>query len=125
MRRRAARPAARRGVLLVACASLCWSSGALIVRLVSTGPWTTSFWRSLCASVFLVLVLWGGRRRGIVAQWREGGRPMLMVAACMALAATCFIFSLAHTSVANTLLLMSTGPFVTGLLAFVLLGERF
>ena len=42
----------------------------------------------------------------------------------MSVASTCFIFSLAHTSVANTLLLMSTGPFVAGLLGFILLGER-
>jgi drug/metabolite transporter (DMT)-like permease len=42
----------------------------------------------------------------------------------MALASTCFIFSLAHTSVANTLILMSTGPYVAGLLGFLLLGER-
>jgi drug/metabolite transporter (DMT)-like permease len=108
----------------VACAALCWSSGALIVRLVTTSPWTTSFWRSLCASVFLALVLWRVRRRGIVRQWRDGGGPMLVVAVCMALASTCFIFSLAHTSVANTLLLMSTGPYVTGVLAWVVLGER-
>jgi len=42
----------------------------------------------------------------------------------MALASTCFIFSLAHTTVANTLILMSTGPYVAGLLGWMLLGER-
>jgi drug/metabolite transporter (DMT)-like permease len=42
----------------------------------------------------------------------------------MAVASTCFIFSLAYTSVANTLILMSTGPYVAGLLGWVLLGER-
>src|SRR5204863_19556 len=42
----------------------------------------------------------------------------------MAGASTCFIFSLAHTSVANTLILMCTGPYVAGLLGWLLLGER-
>jgi drug/metabolite transporter (DMT)-like permease len=117
-------PAARRGALLVASAAICWSSGALIARLVATGPWTTNLWRSLFASLFLGAVLWIIRRRSIVAQWREGGRPVLAVAACMALSSTCFIFSLAHTSVANTLILMSTGPYVAGLLGWLVLGER-
>ena len=117
-------PAVRRGALLVACASLCWSTGGLIVRLVSTGPWTTMFWRSLFASLCLGLVLWVARRKSIVLQWREGGRPVLAVAMCMALASTCFILSLAHTSVADTLLLISLGPFVAGLLGWMLLGER-
>ena len=123
-RRDPATPAARRGALLVACAAVCWSSGGLIARLVTTSPWTTSLWRSLFASLFLALVLWVVRGRGIFAQWRDGGRPVLVVAVCMALASTCFIFSLAHTSVANTLILMSTGPYVAGLLGWMLLGER-
>jgi drug/metabolite transporter (DMT)-like permease len=123
-RRGPATPAARRGALLVACAAVCWSSGGLIARLVTTSPWTTSLWRSLFAAIFLSLVLWMARRRSTFAQWRDGGRPVLAVAACMAMASTCFIFSLAHTSVANTLILMSTGPYVTALLGFLVLGER-
>ena len=103
---------------------MCWSSGGLIARLVTTRPWTTSLWRSLFASVFLALVLWMVRRRNIFSQWRDGGRPVLAVAVCMAVASTCFILSLAHTSVANTLILMSTGPYVAGLLGWMLLGER-
>jgi len=117
-------PATRRGVLLVACAAVCWSSGGLIARLVTTTPWTTSLWRGLFATLFLTVVLRIVRGRGIVAQWRDGGRPIAAVAACMALASTCFIFSLAYTSVANTLILISTGPYVAGLLGWLMLGER-
>jgi len=112
------------GTLLVACAAVCWSSGGLIARLVTTGPWTTSLWRSLSASLFLAVVLSIVRRRGIVAQWLAGGWPIAAVAACMALASTCFIFSLAYTSVANTLILISTGPYVAGLLGWLWLDER-
>ena len=116
--------AARRGALLVACAAVCWSSGALIARLVGTSPWTTNFWRSVFAALFLAAVLTIARRRSILAQWREGGLPVVLVALCMAIASTCFIFSLAHTSVANTLILMSIGPYVTGLLGWLVLSER-
>jgi drug/metabolite transporter (DMT)-like permease len=120
----AAGGATRRGALLVAGAAVCWSSGALIARLVATTPWTTSLWRSLFASVFLAVVLSIARRRSILAQWRDGGRPVAAVAVCMAIASTCFIFSIANTSVANTLLLMSTSPYVVGLLGWLVLGER-
>src|SRR6058998_3014515 len=123
-RRDPATPATRRGALLVACAAVCWSSGGLIARLVTTTPWTTSLWRSLFASLFLAAVLWIVHGRSILAQWRDGGRPVAAVAVCMALASTCFLFSLAHTSVANTLILISTGPYVAGLLGWLWLGER-
>src|SRR5262249_33779573 len=116
--------ATRRGALLVACAALCWSSGSLIVRLVGTSPWTTNLWRSFFASVFLALVLWVIRGRGIVAQWRDGGRPVGAGAGCLAGASAGFVFSLAPTPVAHPLILMSMGPYVTGLLGWILLGER-
>jgi drug/metabolite transporter (DMT)-like permease len=119
-----AAPATRRGALLVVGAALCWSSGGLIARLVTTGPWTTTLWRSLFAALFLTAVLGIARGRSIVGQCRDGGRPVLAVAACMALASTCFILSLSLTSVANTLVLMATGPYVAGLLGWAILGER-
>jgi drug/metabolite transporter (DMT)-like permease len=123
-RRDTATPATRRGALLVACAAVCWSSGGLIARLVATNPWTTSLWRSVFASLFLALVLWLARGRDLFTHWRAAGPPVLAVAVCMALASTCFIFSLAHTSVANTLILISLGPYVAGLLGWLLLAER-
>lgn len=116
--------AARRGALLVIGAAVCWSSGGLIVRLVGTSPWTTSLWRSVFASLFIAAVLRVVRGRSIVEQWRAGGLPVLAVAVCMALASICFIFSLASTSVANTLILMATGPYVAGLLGWLVLDER-
>ena len=113
--------ATRRGALLVAGAAACWSSGALITRLVTTGPWTTTLWRSLFASLFLAAALRLAGGGGVIARWRG---PVVPVALCMALASTCFIFSLSLTSVANTLILMNTGPYVAGLLGWLLLGER-
>jgi drug/metabolite transporter (DMT)-like permease len=115
---------ARRGALLVAGAAMCWSSGGLIARLVGTDPWTTSLWRSVFASLFLGLVLSRLGRHPVRLPWRRGGGVVVVAAACMALSSTCFIISLAHTSVANTLILMSTGPYVAGLLGWLLLGER-
>lgn len=112
---------ARRGVLLVASAALCWSSGGLITRLVTTDPWTTSFWRSLFASIALTLVLSIRSGPGALAGLRG---PAVVAAACMALSSTCFILALSRTSVADTLILMATGPYVAGLLGWLLLGER-
>jgi drug/metabolite transporter (DMT)-like permease len=108
----------------VAAAAVCWSSGGLIARLVTTDPWTTNLWRSAFCAAFLALVLRASRGRHIVAQWRAMGAPGLAVAACMSLASTCFILALARTSVANTLILMSVGPYVAGLLGWLWLGEQ-
>ena len=114
---------ARRGALLVAAAACCWSAGGLIARLVATDPWTTSFWRGVCAAAFLAAVAalrarasGGGRRRLGGAAWA--------FACSIAAASTCFLLALHRTSVANTLVVMSTGPYLAGLLAWLFLGER-
>lgn len=112
----------RRGALLVAAAATCWSSGGLIVRLVSTDAWTTNAWRGAFASVFFVLVvvlLHRGER-----PWRRMGWPGVAVGLGLGAASFFFILSLSRTSVANTLILMSVGPYITGLLGWLLLGER-
>ena len=111
-------------MLLVAGAATCWSSGALIARLVSTDAWTTTLWRSVFSATFLVIVVALVRRQGVLAQWRAVGWPGLGVAACMATASICFLLSLSLTSVANTLILMSVGPWAAGLLGWIVLGER-
>ena len=111
-------------MLLVAGAAACWSTGALIARLVSTDPWTTTLWRSVFSGTFLVTVVALVERRGVIAQWRAIGWPGFAIAACMAAASICFILSLSLTSVANTLILMSVGPWAAGLLGWLLLGEH-
>lgn len=111
-------------MLLVAGAAACWSSGGLIARLVTTDAWTTLAWRSAFSAVFLMAVVAIVRRRGVLAQWRAIGWPGAGVAACLATASTCFILSVTRTSVANTLILMSIGPWVAGVLGWLLLGER-
>jgi drug/metabolite transporter (DMT)-like permease len=111
-------------MLLVAGAATCWSTGGLIARLVTTDAWTTTLWRCVFSAAFLIVVVAIVRRQGVITQWRAIGWPGFGVAACMATASTCFILSLSRTSVANTLILMSVGPWVAGLLGWLVLGER-
>jgi len=113
---------ARRGALLVAAAACCWSSGGLIARLVAADPWTTSFWRGLCAAAILTAV--GALRTRMTGARRPRlGWPAWAFAVCTASASTCFLLALDRTSVANTLVLMSTGPYLAALLAWLFLGE--
>lgn len=111
------------GLLFVAGAAACWSSGGLLVRLVSTDPWTTTMWRCVFSAAFLTLIVRLTRGGNLVAQWRSVGWPGFALAVCLAVASTSFILALARTSVANTLILISIGPYVAGLLGWLMLAE--
>jgi drug/metabolite transporter (DMT)-like permease len=116
--------AARSGRLLVGAAAMCWSTGGLIARLVDTDPWTTVFWRGIFCAAFLVAVtaLREGRRTPGVFLGMGGGG--LAMAACFAIASTCFIMALHRTAVANVLIIQSLSPFMAGLLGWIWMGER-
>ena len=114
----------RRGILLIASAAICWSSGGLIARLVATDGWTTVFWRSCFCALFLLAVIALGARGRIRPVFRAMGLPGVAMGLCFAAASTCFIMALRRTSVANVLIIHSTAPFIAGLIGWLWLGER-
>jgi drug/metabolite transporter (DMT)-like permease len=117
--------ARRRGLALVGLSALIWSTGGLIVRsLESADVWTTVFWRSLFAVLFLVAFI-AVRDRGQAFQvFRAIGRPGLVVGLCFTSASIGLVLALSLTSVANTLIMISTAPLIAALLGRVVLGER-
>jgi drug/metabolite transporter (DMT)-like permease len=117
-----------RGVVFVAAAALFWSLGGLLARVVDTDTWTTVFWRSIFAAAFLlgVTLFQEGRAawpRVHRIAWGMGW-PGVAMALCFATASTCFINALARTTVANTLVIQSTSPFIAALLGWAWMGER-
>lgn len=116
--------AARSGRLLVGAAAMCWSTGGLIARLVDTDPWTTVFWRGLFCAAFLAAVTALRERGRTPGVFLGMGWPGLAMAACFAIASTCFIMALHRTSVANVLIIQSLSPFMAGLLGWLWMGER-
>jgi drug/metabolite transporter (DMT)-like permease len=119
-----ARAQYRRGALLVAGGALAWSSSGLIVRTTATDAWTTLFWRSVFASLFLLIYVALRDRRGAVVAFRDLGLPGLGVAASFATSMGCFILALKETAVANVLIFQAAAPFVAAILAWLWLGER-
>jgi drug/metabolite transporter (DMT)-like permease len=106
-------------------AGLCWSTGGILVRsVVLTDPWEIVFWRSMFMVVFMmgILTLW--HRAKVIEKILEVGLPGILAGALLASTFFFFILSVTRNTVANTLVLMSVGPFFVALSARILLGER-
>ncbi len=115
----------RRGLLLVALAAILWSTGGLIVRsLESADVWTTVLWRSVFAAGFLIIFIAVRDRGRAIEMFRTMGLPGLIVGVCFAAASISLVLALNLTSVANTLVILSTSPLLAALLGRVVLGER-
>jgi drug/metabolite transporter (DMT)-like permease len=116
----------RRGFLLVFLSALFWSFGGAIARFLEMGDsWAIVFWRSIWAAAFLLgfmLLRDGGR--GTLRLFRDMGWPGIAVGLCFATASSSFIVALAHTTVANILLMQAGVPLIAALIAFLMFRER-
>lgn len=115
-----------RGAWLVFGAAAIWSFGGAIARFLDvTDSWTIIFWRSVCAAVFLMGFM--VRRDGVRGTWAlfaGMGWAGLGVALCFATASTSFIVALAHTTVANILMMQAGAPLFAALMMFLFFRER-
>ena len=115
----------RLALLLVIASSIANSGSGLIVRSMdSAGGWQIIFYRSCFLAVALCVVFAfqsGWRVRAAIRELRPWA---LLGSVAIASVNTCFIMSLTYTTVANTMFLLSTAPFFTALLGWMVLGER-
>lgn len=98
----------------------------MIARFLSvTDSWQIVFWRSAFAAAFLlVFMLLRDGPRGTLALLRQIGPAGLGVALCFTIASTSFVVALAHTTVANILLIQAASPLIAALMTWLLFGER-
>lgn len=115
----------RIALLLMIGATLCWSSAGVLIRNMRlTDGWEITFWRSVFMTLTLGAWLWARHRGGFVSQVRAVGWPGLMSAVLLTVMFIGFILAMAHTTVANTLIVVSSAPFLSALFGWLWLRER-
>lgn len=116
----------RAGIWLVFAGALAASLGGVFARFLHIDDnWTVVFWRSLWACAFLLaFMVWRDGVRGAMALLLAMRLPSFVVALCFAIASTAFVVAIAHTTIANVLLLLATVPLIAAGLAWVAFGER-
>jgi drug/metabolite transporter (DMT)-like permease len=113
------------GAFLVAGAALIWSSGGILFRQIhGAGDWTITFWRAVFMVAGLLLAVAVTERGNVLRSFLRAGWRGLASGVCFGVMMTGYMLSLAHTSVANTMMLMASAPFFAALLAWAVLGEK-
>lgn len=116
----------RRAVLAMLVVTLLWSiAGVVTRRLEGTPRFEATFWRSL----FLVLALtslcaFAREPARLVRSVFPGDRAAWASGLAWGVMFTCFMVALTLTTVANVLVTMALAPFLSALLARVVLGQR-
>jgi len=115
----------RRAVVLMCCATALWSiAGVLTRHLDAARGFEITFWRSIFAGAFVVLALLAQKRGKAVQTVIGVGRLGIVSGFMWSVMFCCFMIALTLTTVANTLIVMSTSPLLTAFLAWIFLRQR-
>jgi drug/metabolite transporter (DMT)-like permease len=102
-----------------------WSIAGVVTRhLESARSFEVTFWRSFFTLLSLMVILPLFQGREVFSRIRHGGRALWISGFCWSFMFTAFMMALTLTSVANVLITLAVGPFLTALLARVLIGHR-
>jgi len=113
-----------KGLLITAAGVITVSPDGLLSRLIPVDSLTITFWRSAFFSVGMLLLLTAYYRKNIVAAFLGIGVPGICMALLYVAGNIGFIYSVTHTTVANTLLLISTTPFWAALISWMVFREK-
>ncbi len=112
-----------KGVVITALGVLIISPDGLLTRLIDTDHWTLIFWRTLLLSFGMWMIASVVHPRSTWQSYREMGRPGLLMVVLYSFGTVSFITAITHTSVANTLIILSTTPLFAALIGLVLFRE--
>jgi len=112
-----------KGLIITALGVLIISPDGLLTRLILVDHWTLIFWRSLFLSFGMCLIVSLKYPNKAWAKYKSMGRGGAIMVIIYAMGTISFIVAITHTSVANTLIILSTTPLFAAIIGWVFLRE--
>lgn len=112
-------------VLLMVAVTLMWSIAGVVTRqLDAARSFEVTFWRSFFTVLSLLLILPLFQGRAAFRKLRHAPGALWLSGICWSVMFTAFMLALTLTTVANVLVTLAVGPFLTALVARVFIGHR-
>jgi drug/metabolite transporter (DMT)-like permease len=114
-----------RAIALMVVVTLMWSiAGVLTRQLEAARSFEVTFWRSFFTALSLLVILPLFQGRVVFSKIRAGGVALWVSGVCWSVMFTAFMVALTLTTVANVLITLALGPFMTALVARIFIGHR-
>ena len=114
-----------KAVALMVLVTLMWSIAGVVTRhLESARSFEVTFWRSLFTALSLLVILPIFQGMAVFSRIRSGGLTLWLSGVFWSVMFTAFMLALTLTTVANVLLTLALGPFITAVLARIFIKHR-
>ena len=105
--------------------TLMWSIAGVVTRhLEAARSFEVTFWRSFFTALSLLVILPLVQGRVVFSKIRAGGTALWVSGVCWSVMFTAFMLALTLTTVANVLITLALGPFMTAVAARIFIGHR-
>ena len=114
-------------ILIVLIAGIFWSFGALVVRFIEDAqsvPWQYLFFRGFTIFILINFYLFAKEGKSFIQNYKKIGASGILGGISLGIAMMCFIWSITHTTVAVTLLMLAAMPFMAAILGYIFLNEK-
>ena len=113
------------GTVLVLLGALCLSFGGIIVKsFEGASLWQILFWRQAFFSIVVALYLLITYKKKIFKSFHSSGLPGFWAGLSLGLGFSAYVFAMYHTTVANTLFIISTETIFLALFGYTFLKEK-
>jgi len=113
-----------KGILMSFIGVIILSPDSVLIRLVDADSWTVLFWRGLLMSIGVTILLLFTYRSKTIDEFKKVGRGGLWIGWLHGIMTGTFVFAIMLTSIANTLVIISTGPIWIAIISWVTLREK-
>ena len=114
-----------KAVALLVLVTLMWSIAGVVTRqLEAARSFEVTFWRSFFTLVSLLVILPFFQGRTVFAKIRNASTALWLSGICWSVMFTAFMVALTMTTVANVLVTLALGPFITALMARAFIGNK-
>ena len=119
-----------KGLLMTIFAVVILSPDSVLIRLVEDASsevdsWTVLFWRGLLYAIGVSLLVLIKYRNKTITEFKNIGKGGLVIGFCSGISTGTFVFAIVYTSIANALVIISTGPIMIAIVAWFLLKEKY
>ena len=115
----------RQGILLLVGSALFLSTSGIALRSIEqANGWQILFYRSIALSITVFLFLTYQKRRAVLDEFRDLGWNDVVMVVFFGTGMVAYVFALLYITVANALFILSSTPFVAGILGWIVLRER-
>ena len=113
------------GTVLVLLGALCLSFGGIIVKsFEGANLWQILFWRQTFFSIIVALYLLIVFKKNFFKSFHNSGLPGLIAGIFLGIGFSAYVFAMYHTTVANTLFIISTETIFLALFGYIFLKEK-